>query len=269
MTRAAALRLALFAAGLVVIAGVAALVGRATGLEAGDEGADEAMTHSAGAHAEAHETAPAGLALEQDGYRLVPEREALVAGKAQHYVFRILGPDGGVLRDYDVAHERRLHLIVAARTPNSHFLHLHPRQRADGAWTTALKLPVNGSYRVFADFTTGGERRTLGVDLAGYDGPNLASDPIPAFDVALTRSGEQLDFTVRQARNPVKLQRYLGARGHLVVLREGDFAYIHAHADEDRLSFAVPFPTPGRYRLYLQFQVGGRVVTVQRTQVVS
>jgi hypothetical protein len=173
------------------------------------------------------------------------------------------------LRDYDVEHERRLHLIVAARPPNTHFLHLHPRQRADGAWTVPVKLPVNGSYRVFADFTTAGERRTLGIDLAGYDGPSLAADEITQYDVRLDQRGERLEFSVRDAGNPVRLQPYLGAGGHLVVLREGDLAYVHAHAEADELAFDVPFPSSGRYRLYLQFKVGGRVHTAQLTRVVS
>ena len=265
MTSATALRLALFAAGLAALAGVAALVGRASGIDVDDEPA--AMPHAE--DAEAHETAPAGLALAQDGYRFVAEREALVAGSSQPYVFRILGPNGRVVRDFDVEHERRLHLIVAARSPNTQFLHLHPRQRADGAWTTPLRLPVNGSYRVFADFTTGGERRTLGVDLAGFDGPTLAPEPRSRYDVSLAQRGERLAFTVRDGGNPVRVERYLGAGGHLVVLREGDLAYIHAHAEENELAFDVPFPGPGRYRLYLQFKVGGSVHTAQLTRVVS
>ena len=64
-------------------------------------------------------------------------------------------------------------------------------------------------------------------------------------------------------------QPYLGARGHLVVLREGDLAYIHAHAEEDELAFDVPFPSEGRYRLYLQFKVGGAVETATRGKAVS
>lgn len=262
-------RLAIFAVGLALLAAVAALVGRASGVDT-DDASTGAMAHGGEeAEATAHETAPAGLSLAQDGYRLVQEREALVAGRAQQYVFRILGPDGTVLRDFDVEHERRLHLIVVARSPNTQFLHLHPRQRGDGAWTTRVKLPVNGSYRVFADFTTGGERRTLGIDFVGYDGPSLADEPVSQYDVALDRRGERLEFSVRRAGNPVRLQPYLGAGGHLVVLREGDLAYVHAHAEEDELAFDVPFPSSGRYRLYLQFKVGGRVQTAQLTQVVS
>ena len=244
MTRGPAIRLALFAVALVLIAGVAALVGRASDVETGTD-STEAMGHDT--EAEAHETAPAGLSLEQDGYRLMQERNALVAGSAQQYVFRILRPDGAVLRDFDVAHERRLHLIVVARSPNTQFLHLHPRQRADGAWTVPVKLPVNGSYRVFADFTTAGERRTLGVDLVGYDGPRLAADPTSQYDVRLDQRGDRLEFSLSYAGNPVKLQPYLDAGGHLVVLREGDLAYVHAHAEEDELAFDVPFPSSGRY----------------------
>jgi hypothetical protein len=208
-------------------------------------------------------SAPAGLALEQDGYRLVQKRRTFVAGRSQPYVFRILGPDGSVLRDYDVEHERRLHLIVVGREPDAPFLHLHPRQRADGSWTVPLQLPAAGSYRVFADFTNGGERRTLALDLTAAGGPPPAAFWDSAYVVKLREQGEQLVFDVRGDRGPVRLQRYLGAAGHLVVLREGDLAYIHAHADERRLAFEVPFPSPGRYRLYLQFKVGGAVETAR------
>lgn len=248
-------RVALFAAGLAGAFAAAFLIGATLDLDA--RTVAEAAEHGAMAAA-----APAGVSLEQDGYRFVQEREALVAGRAQAYVFRILGADGKAVREYDIEHERLLHLIVVARAPNTHFLHVHPKQRADGAWTVPLKLPVNGSYRVFADFTTGGERRTLGLDLVGYDGPGLSAEGSSRYDVALRRDGERLEFTVRDAGNPVELQRYLGSAGHLVVLRAGDLAYIHAHADEDELAFDVPFPSSGRYRLVLQFQVGGKVETV-------
>jgi hypothetical protein len=261
-----AIRLVLFAGVLALIAGAAALVGRASDIDTGS-GSSDAMAH--GAEIDAQETAPAGLSFEQDGYRLEQKREALVAGQAQQYVFRILRPDGAVLRDFDVAHERRLHLIVVARSPNTQFLHLHPRRHADGTWTVPVTLPVNGSYRVFADFTSAGERRTLGIDLAGYGGPSVASDPLSQYDVRLDQRGERLEFSVSDAGNSVKLQPYLGAGGHLVVLREGDLAYVHAHAEEDELAFDVPFPSTGRYRLYLQFKVDGRVHTAQLTRVVS
>lgn len=246
-------RVALFVAGLAGVFLAALAVGNAVDIEARTL-ADEAE------HGDAM-SAPAGLSLEQDGYRLVAERSSLVAGRSRPYVFRILGPDGSVLRDYDVEHERRLHLIVAGRGADAPFLHLHPRQRADGAWAVPLELPWAGSYRVFADFTTGGERRTLGIDLAGTGGPLAHAWWDSTYVVRMREQGERLTFDVRGDSGPVETQPYLGAGGHLVVLREGDLAYVHAHAEEDELAFDVPFPSEGRYRLYLQFKVGGAVVT--------
>jgi hypothetical protein len=246
-------RVALFAAGLAGAFLAAFGLGSAVDLR------DRTVAEAAG-----HEEMgpPAGLAVEQDGYRLVQERDSFTAGKAQPYVFRILGPDGKVVRDFDVEHERRLHLIVAGRATDA-FLHLHPRQRADGSWSTSLRLPGRGSYRVFTDFTTGGERRTLGIDIAGEGGGRAVERRIEAYEVELERDGEQLEFRVLEDGEPVRVEPYLGAGGHLVVLRAGDLAYVHAHAEEHELAFEVPFPSEGRYRLYLQFKVGGSVETAQ------
>jgi hypothetical protein len=221
----------------------------------------EDRTASAAEVEHGESAAPAGLAVAQDGYRLVQDRASFVAGRAAPYVFRILGPDGSVVRDFDVEHERRLHLIVVGREADAPFLHLHPRQRADGSWTVQLKLPFAGSYRAFADFTTGGERRTLGIDLAATGGPLPYAWWDSIYVVKLRVQGERLTFDVRDDTGPVQTQPYLGAGGHLVVLREGDLAYIHAHAEEDELAFDVPFPSEGRYRLYLQFELDGAVVT--------
>jgi hypothetical protein len=248
-------RVALFLAGLAGIFVAALALGSVA-----DVGARTLEAESA--HGE-EMSAPAGLAVEQDGYRLVQERQTFVAGRSHPYIFRILDPNGSVLRDFDVEHERRLHLIVVGRGHDAPFLHLHPRQRGDGAWTVPLELPTAGSYRVFADFTTGGERRTLAIDLTATAGPPAAAFWDSSYVVKLRRQGDRFVFDVRGDRGPVQTQPYLGAGGHLVVLREGDLAYIHAHAEEDELAFDVPFPSEGHYRLYLQFKVGGIVETVR------
>ena len=192
-------KVALFVAGLAGAFLAALVLGRA--LDIGERTVAEPHTAGAAttadeAHSAGHATAPAmvppgGLSLEQDGYRLVAERESLVAGRAEPYIFRILAPDGDVLRDYDIAHEKQLHLIVVSRSLDR-FRHVHPQQRPDGAWTVPLTLPENGSYRVFADFTTEGERRTLGLDLRGNDGVRLAEDRLSQYNVSLDRQGDEL-----------------------------------------------------------------------------
>jgi hypothetical protein len=249
------IRVALFVAGLAGIFLAALAVGEAVDVEARTVDAEAEHTEEM--------SAPAGLAVEQDGYRLVHERGTFTAARVANYDFRIVGPDGETVRDFDIEHERLLHLIVVGRGDDAPFLHLHPVQLEDGSWTVPLTLPVNGSYRAFADFTVDGERRTLAIDLNASAGPPPAS--VATWDsiyvVKLREQGDRLVFDVRGDGGPVETRPYLGAGGHLVVLREGDLAYIHAHAEEDELAFDVPFPSEGRYRLYLQFKVGGHVVT--------
>ena len=85
------------------------------------------------------------------------------------------------------------------------------------------------------------------------------------------RPGEesQLEFAVTRNGRPVQLQDYLGAKGHLVALRQSDLAYLHVHPDADSLKFMAVFPTAVTYRLFLQFKVDGGVHTAAFTQQVS
>jgi hypothetical protein len=85
------------------------------------------------------------------------------------------------------------------------------------------------------------------------------------------RPGEdsQLEFAVTRNGRHVQLQDYLGAKGHLVALRQGDLAYLHAHPDADSTKFMATFPTAGTYRLFLQFQVDAGVHTTAFMQEVS
>src|SRR5262249_19162108 len=88
--------------------------------------------------------------------------------------------------------------------------------------------------------------------------------------VALARRAGALDFTVTRDGRPVDLQDYLGAKGHLVALRQGDLAFLHVHPDENRLKFMATFPTAGTYRLFLQFKTAdGRLHTAAFTQQVT
>lgn len=192
-----------------------------------------------------------GLAVAEHGLRLVVDTPELRRGHTQQVRFRVLDERGEPVRDFDVEHTRRMHLIVASRDLSS-FQHLHPEMAADGTWSVALRLAAAGSQRLFADFSHGGEATTLASDLR-VDGP-ADLRPLPAA-AQLARSD-------------------LGAGGHLVALREGDLAFLHVHpvtaADAGGPQrFMATFPTPGRYRLFLQVQDAGRVHTVASTQVVG
>lgn len=189
--------------------------------------------------------------------------------------------------DYATVHDKPLHLIVV-RSDGQHFAHVHPRlDAATGRWSTPWTWNAAGTYRVFADFLparAGSAKLTLTrtVEVAGAFAPAAASttrtvDEIAGYSVeldgALTAGvSQQLTATVMRDGRPVTtLQPYLGAYGHLVVLREGDLAYLHVHPEGaapvaggiggPTVSFAATAPTAGRYLLYLDFKVNDTVHT--------
>ena len=287
------IRLATFAAVLAVVLGGAVVAGgaiepgRIGGEEATSEehGGDEMTTMSDehGATTARHgEEAPAGLAVADAGYRLELDRTTFPAGRERTLRFRILDEAGRPVEDFDEEHTKRLHLIVVRRDLTG-YQHLHPDLTADGTWRVPLRLADPGAYRVFADFTTGGESLTLGADLLVPG--DFRPRPLPApstvastagYDVRLD-SGEAglTRFTVSRGGEPVDdLQPYLGARGHLVILREGDLAYLHVHPEEPpagdpAIAFHAELPTAGRYRMFLQFRHGDEVRTAAFTQEVD
>ena len=292
-------RVAAFVALLAAIFASAALAGGALdpggdddrGQAAGHGGASAQRDGQAGEHGDGpadgadaarHEPAadaPAGVASTQDGLRLVVDRSRFTAGRAATLRFRILDAANRALRDFDVEQARRMHLIVVRRDLRR-FQHLHPRLGSGGAWTVRLKLPEAGVYRAFADFRTGGVRRTLGIDLfvpgsfEPLDVPApAASASVDGYDVALDDHGAgRLTFAVRRdGRAVADLDPYLGSRGHLVVLREGDLAYDHAHpvdGGQDEIAFETG-SEPGTYRLFLQFRHRGRIRTAAFTRTVT
>ena len=271
----AAAKLAGFAAVLALVSGGAAVAGsvadpdRDTAGPSHKEQEDHVTT--------THESHPVrGLAVAEEGLRVVVDDPELRRGTTERLAFRIVDEHGATVRAFDVGHEKRMHLILARRDLTG-FQHLHPEQAADGTWTTDVRLDEAGSYRLFADFAREGEAHTLGADLR-VDGPaDLRPLPAPAataksdggYDVRLDRDGSRLRFAIGRDGEPVETEPYLGAGGHLVALREGDLAFLHVHPLEDGVTFEAEFPSEGRYRLFLQFKHEGRVHTVAFTEIVG
>lgn len=266
---------------------------------------DDAATDH-GAHAPAGAEV-GGLAVAQDGYALDFERTRFAATGSTPLRFRITDAGGrAVTDDFRVEHEKRLHMIVVRRD-TAVFRHVHPTMRADGTWEVDVDLAEPGVYRAYADFTTGDGKRTLAADLfvpgdfapralpapratgRAVDGAGSSADRIDVtLDAPPIRAGRETQLTfaaIRGGRPLEALEPYLGAKGHLVALRDGDLAYLHVHPTEgeghehgssgdaephaDETSFAATFPTAGRYRLFLQFKVDGRVRTVDYTVEVA
>ena len=142
-----------------------------------------------------------GLAVADDGLRLVVPTPELRRGRRDDAALRDHRRVRRAVRDFDVTHERRMHLIVVRRDLTG-FQHLHPEQDADGRWSTPVTLPEAGSYRVLADFTRDGEAHTLASDLR-VDGPR---------ELAPLRAGGDRDRRRRLRRAPGLRRGPAGAR---------------------------------------------------------
>jgi hypothetical protein len=279
-------RIAAFASAVALLSGGAAVAGGAIDPRGGGGASGKEPGHghsgmgSATTATQASADTVRGLAVAEDGLRLVVDTPELRRGRNGRLAYRVVDARGDAVRDFDVEHEKRMHLIVVRRDLTG-FQHLHPQQAADGTWTTSVRLDDAGSYRLFADFATGGKPHTLASDLRVDGSADLVDLPAPAprartsdgYDVRLDGSGEDLRFTVMRGGRVVHVEPYLGAGGHLVALREGDLAFLHVHpvtgeGHDDSIRFGATFPTAGRYRLFLQFKHEGRVHTAAFTKAV-
>ncbi|GAB3213909.1 hypothetical protein ACQEU5_06995 [Marinactinospora thermotolerans] len=244
----------------------------------------EEAAHSTDGHAPAAPP-PGGLEISHEGYTLDLDTFSGTPGEEEPLSFRILGPEGRPVTAFDESHDARMHLIVVGRDMAG-YRHLHPEMDPDGTWSVPYEPSEPGPHRVITDFVPGedGAGHTLGADLAvpgdyapqplpapsstarvdGYT-VELRGDPSPGGDGALT-------FTVTRDGAAVDdLQPHLGAHGHLVALRAGDLAYLHAHPEErdgetgPDIAFRAGFPSAGDYRLFLDFKHAGKVHTAEFT----
>ena len=291
-------KLAGFVTAIAAVFALALVAGRAAGPVA-DQASDP---HAAGGHSSEPSPAepspgeqipgeqiPGGLMVSQNGYTLSLAEPATVANAGRRPVrFTIIAPDGSPVTEYDVAHEKRLHLIAVRRDVTG-FQHVHPTLDTDtGVWSTDLDL-TPGTWRLFADFkATGAEALTLGTDLevaGAFEPATPAAEnrtaTVGEYTVTLEgrlSAGTDAKLTLRVSKDgqPVTdLQPYLGAYGHLVALRGGDLAYLHVHPDGTPgdgtttpgpdVVFYAAVPSAGRYHLFLDFQHEGVVRTAAFT----
>jgi hypothetical protein len=228
-----------------------------------------------------------GTTVSVGGYTLEPEQRVQPSDATVDYRFRIVGADRTAATRFMVVHDKPLHLIVIGRDLSG-YQHLHPVMAPDGTWSAPLNLDRPGSYRVYADFSlaaTDGSQLplVLSVDhhVPGTHTPAAlppAASQATAGPFAVSMEGtptvgvtSPISFRVSRnaAPGPSKLERYLGAYGHLVVIREGDLGYVHVHPEPELIDGSVKFwltvPSAGRYRAFFDFQVAGAVRTAAYT----
>jgi len=195
--------------------------------------------------------------------------------------------DGAVVTSFLNVHERSFHLFIVSRDLST-FVHAHPAQR-DGGDFALDQVLAPGEYMLIADFLPSGGTPQIvhrAIVTPGYSGPlfkelsKLAVTPaeqtIDGLRVRLETANvtalrpASLRFLVSDAATGAEirdLEPYLGAAGHLLIVSGNLTSALHGHPADTQTSgpeilFDPVLPKAGLYKLWLQFQRNGRVVTV-------
>ncbi|TQF02459.1 hypothetical protein E6W39_09470 [Kitasatospora acidiphila] len=235
-----------------------------------------------------------GLSDTLDGYHLTGLPGTLPAGQDSAVTFRITGPDGKPVTAFATEQTKQLH-FYAIRGDLTGFQHLHPSLAPDGTWTAPVSALQSGSWRFFTTFTpSSGPGAGKGYVLSGTAtvGGQQQTVPLPAPTASVTTPDgyqvtagtpgghlmagmeHQLTVTISKDGKPVTdLQPYLETYAHLTAFHAGDQAFAHLHPQTavngdhggPELTFHAELPKPGDWRLFLQFQTGGRLHTAALT----
>jgi len=206
-------------------------------------------------------------------------------GRDTTVTVKIRDRDGKPVEQFDIEHEKRMHMIIVSRDL-SFFHHIHPEYQGQGEFTATTRFPSAGEFELIADFAPSGMGAMSRSRWITVPGSAPAARPIEV-DTSLTKvvDGKEvtlsldhltadrelsLDFNIRDAgtKQPVTdLQPYLGAIGHVVILNRDGGEYLHVHPASGNSAgpdakFMVAFPHSGVFKIWGQFQQNGKVFTV-------
>lgn len=199
--------------------------------------------------------------------------------------------------------EKLMHVIIVDSSL-TYFNHIHPEYHT-GTFTVLTSFPADGRYFIYSEFLPSNDTEQqfsfpLSVGDTSSSLPssqppdqNLTklfgkyqvslSYPVPLLASSVSRGEDPLVFSLinTETNEPVtNLQPYLGAFGHMVMINQKTYKYLHVHPgsivppkpDElggPRVSF---FPMgltgpiePGVYRVFAQFNPEGQLFTADFT----
>jgi hypothetical protein len=226
------------------------------------------------------------------------------AGKPTHLNLIVTEQKVGVpIKQFDIIHDKLMHLIIVNSEDLSHFAHIHPKLDGEtGVFHITHTFSKAGKYKMWIDAKPKG-----GVQILTAFAFNVEGQPVhtPAFianeqtrvknvvadgqsyQVTLNCQPEQLVtgrnikmiFEIRDTNGkPINnLEPLMAAGGHCVIIDAGAREFLHVHPAEEitedlaswrggpSVSFLANFPKPGLYRAWGQFLHEGRLLTADFT----
>jgi hypothetical protein len=197
-----------------------------------------------------------------------------------------------------------VHLIIV-RSDLGTIIHRHPPVGADGRVSQPIDFPTPGRYRVVVDAypATGQQRNFQLFDWIRVAG-QARRQPLPPFSPTVTVDGYRftlhgrpklraidpafLTVTVTDPQGrPATFTPWYGALAHAIFFRAGSLDYFHTHvcspgasgctsilagskvtgssSTPGKLTVGVLVPVAGTWRLFLQVQVQGHILTATFT----
>src|SRR5688500_13959555 len=210
---------------------------------------------------------------------------------------------GEPIRDFDIIHDKLMHLIIVNKEDLSHFAHIHPKlDRETGIFNIAHTFAKAGKYKMWIDVRPkDGMQQILTAFAFNVEGEPIHSPAKIAheqtrlknvhaqgqsYQIALNCETEQLvvgrdiemTFEIKDANGkPItNLEPLMAAGGHCVIIDADGREFLHVHPAEEvhdavnwrggpSVSFLANFPKPGLYRAWGQFQHEGRLLTADFT----
>jgi hypothetical protein len=233
----------------------------------------------------------------------IPPEESIIPNKDTTLKFRIYNADTGEqVTKFDSLYEKLVHLVIVGGELQF-FSHIHPVLQ-NGEFIVTTKFPKNDLYHLYLNFQPGGgPEQQFGVTLAVGNQPAAAS--VQSADnnltktfgdynvtlvkhedfraVDMTKGQQSIVFGLTYASSGIpalNLFPYLGSFGHLTLINQKTYQYIHVHpitpvteGPSQHGGPSVEFVPlglygsikPGVYRVFAEFNPGGKLLDTDFT----
>lgn len=218
-----------------------------------------------------------------NGIEIKPVTEGTLNAGTIQYSFDLVDQNSKALSDEDLTetHTKKLHFIAYDASLHE-FNHVHPTFDG-GKWNVELNLPVNGKYFFWAqgqvqngsEFSTfvntqiQGGQAELPVVPVGDHRKNSDQGTIVELAGNKLRAGKMamINFTIsREDGTTPEITPYLGAFAHVIAVSPDGDELTHVHpmegGDPNTGMLHATFPTPGDYKIWIQFNDKGELKTV-------
>ncbi|MDQ3718704.1 MAG: hypothetical protein M3311_06085 [Thermoproteota archaeon] len=210
---------------------------------------------------------------------------------------------GEPIKQFDIIHDKLMHLIIVNREDLSHFAHIHPKlDEKTGIFHVVHTFAKAGNYKLWIDTKPRGGIQILTAFAFNVEGQpvhsrstivpeqtrvkNVVVTDGQTYQISLNCQPEQLvagrnvkmTFEIKDANEkPItNLEQVMAAGGHCVIIDASGREFLHVHPAEEihdasnwrggpSVSFLASFPNPGLYRAWGQFQHEGKLLTADFT----